>query len=88
MPLYDDEIKYILIHVQSTVHIIRTLLADLFTHSSNKALPIQIWSMITIQLSNFNKILKIIDLKTQQPQPSIKKAIFFFKIKSTIQNHL
>jgi hypothetical protein len=44
--------------------------------------------MITIQLSNFNKTLKIINLKTKQPQPSIKKTFFFFKIKSTIQNHV
>jgi hypothetical protein len=33
--------------------------------------------MITIQLSNFNKTLKIIDLKTKQPQPSIKNHFVF-----------
>jgi hypothetical protein len=37
--------------------------------------------MITIQLSNFNKTLKIIDLKTRQPQPSIKKPIVLFQNK-------
>jgi len=51
-------------------------------------LPTHIRSMVTIQLSNFNKTLKIIDLKTKQPQTSIKKPLFFFKIISTIQNHL
>jgi hypothetical protein len=33
--------------------------------------------MITIQLSNFNKILKSIDLKTKQPQPPIKNHFVF-----------
>jgi hypothetical protein len=32
--------------------------------------------------------LKIINLKTKQPQPSIKKPFFFFKINSTIPNHI
>jgi hypothetical protein len=37
--------------------------------------------MITIQLSNFNKTLKIIDLNTKQPQPSIEKTIVLFQNK-------
>jgi hypothetical protein len=31
--------------------------------------------MITIQLSNFNQTLKILDLKTKQPQPSKKNSV-------------
>jgi hypothetical protein len=31
MPLYDDEINYIPIHVQSTMHKIKTIMDDLLT---------------------------------------------------------
>jgi hypothetical protein len=31
VPLYDDEIKYIPIHVQSTMHVIEILMDDLST---------------------------------------------------------
>jgi hypothetical protein len=37
--------------------------------------------MVTIQLSTSIKTLKIIDLKTKKPQPSIKKTIFLFQNK-------
>jgi len=44
--------------------------------------------MITIQLSNFNKTLKIIDQKNKTAPTFNKKPFFIFKIKSTIKNHL
>jgi hypothetical protein len=85
MPLHDDEINYYSnscskynAHNQNPYGWSRN-------HCSNKAiqtkitLPTHPWSTITIQLSNFNKTLKIIDLKTKQPQPSIKENIFFAK---------
>jgi hypothetical protein len=37
--------------------------------------------MITLQLSNFNKTLNFIDLKTKQLQPSINKTIVLFQNK-------
>jgi hypothetical protein len=49
-------------------------------------IPTHVWSMIIVHLWNFNKTLKIIDLKTAPT--SNKKPLLFLKIRSTIQNHL
>jgi hypothetical protein len=54
-PLYDDEIKYIPIHVQGTLHIIKTLMDDLLTIVQTK--PFSLILMLLLLALHLSRVV-------------------------------